>query len=116
MLKAPAPRAMEERSIVIHSAHGTLSVRLVMPKPFQRTMIPATAPLNRMRPMTASQIIQGVIVNFLGCSCVYTMITPPRVQQPGCNKPADRCPGSRAGDTWIVEAGAFVQRIGDRSY
>src|SRR5512139_4271621 len=99
MLNAPAPRAMEERSIVIHSAHGTLSVRLVIPNPFHRTMIPAIAPLNRMRPMTASQIIQGVMVNFLGSFSVYTMATPPQGQRPGCNKRAGPYPDHRADDT-----------------
>ena len=43
-------RAMDERSMVIHKPHGTRSVRLVIPNPFQKTRMPAASALSRMRP------------------------------------------------------------------
>jgi hypothetical protein len=54
---------MAERSIVIHSPHGTRSVRFVTPRPCQKTRIPPTNPPNKIAPKKKSHAIQGVITS-----------------------------------------------------
>ena len=52
---APAPSAIADRSTVIHSPHGTRSVRLVISNPYHSTRIPEIRPTTTMTPRTSSQ-------------------------------------------------------------
>jgi len=54
---APAPKAIADRSTVIHKPHGTRLVRLVTSSPYHSTRMAEISPTITMMPRASSQAL-----------------------------------------------------------
>src|SRR3990172_8961633 len=98
-VNAPAPKAMADRSIVIHKPQGTRSLMLVTTRPLRKTSKAAASPIVSKTAIKPSQARSPGDIEGYFCLKVEVamIIDPPSVE---CNRPPAPCLIPHAGGWW----------------